>query len=90
MAAEHKRQENHFDMHEAYRSIEDVELDLSRIVDACEEVIRVAEGTHLPANVRTGVIRATLSGYFSEIDDRIRHAARADTLIEAIFGGRHE
>ena len=48
MANEETKQENYFDIHEHFESIEEFELELSRVYDAFEDAMDVALESNLP------------------------------------------
>ena len=89
MAKKNKEQENHFNLHEYYGSLEELELALSKVADAASAFYDVVEDAKLPPNIAIGMLGMPLHVFVEQdaIEDMGRLAGVVD-LMQALGGDR--
>lgn len=81
------KQENHFNLHEDYDSVEELELALSRVADAAMEFLYVVEDTSLPPNLAEGMLNMPLTVYKQKQTVILDKKTRSLAMLESILGG---
>lgn len=82
--AKRPEQENRFDLHSRYKSVEELELEMSKLVDAIQYTMAVCDGLALPISVKQGIIQSIVDTYFQMASTREERMQDVKAIIELL------
>ena len=82
--AKKPEQANHFDLHEHYKSIEEFELEMSRIAEVMQQAMEAIHDLKVPLPIKYGLVQSTVDAYFETMSTATERVKDVKTIIELV------